>query len=115
MSLLREIGDSLVKYGEILINKTEDFTRTAKTRILIRKKENEINSIKIIIADHVIAQLHKNSAIDTELINPRISAINALNLEITSLRVKLEDMNRKEPAESADSQNIHDEPEEDKE
>lgn len=92
MSLLREMGDSLIKYGEILISKTEDFTRTARIRIEIRKKEIEINNIKIIIADHVIAQTHKKAAIDTELVNARISAINALNLEITGLRVRLEEL-----------------------
>ncbi len=92
MSLLKEMGDSLIKYGEILISKTEDFTRTARIRIEIRKKEIEINNIKIIIADHVIAQTHKKAAIDTELVNARISAINSLNLEITGLRVKLEEL-----------------------
>ena len=92
MSLLREMGDSLIKYGEILISKTEDFTRTARIRIEIRKKEIEINNIKIIIADHVIAQTHKKAAIDTELLNARISSINSLNLEITGLRVRLEEL-----------------------
>ncbi|NLV67519.1 MAG: hypothetical protein GXY14_07565 [Spirochaetes bacterium] len=105
MSLLREMGDSLIKYGEILISRTEDFTRTARIRIEIRKKEIDINSIKIIIADHVIAQTHKKASIDTELINARISTINSLNLEITGLRVRLEELknqgNRTESRENA--------------
>jgi hypothetical protein len=104
MSLLREIGDSLIKYGEILISRTEDFTRTARIRIEIRKKEIEINNIKIIIADHVIAQTHKDDPIDTELINDQISSINSLNLEITGLRVRLEELkNRGSRTESRDN------------
>lgn len=92
MSLLREMGDTLIKYGEVLISKTEDFTRTARIRIEIRKKEIEINNIKIIIADHVIAQTHKKAAIDTELVNARINSINSLNLDITGLKVRLEEL-----------------------
>ncbi|HPS57745.1 MAG TPA: hypothetical protein PK514_06525 [Spirochaetota bacterium] len=102
MSLLSEMGDSLIKYGEILISKTEDFTRTARIRIEIRKKEIEINNIKIIIADHVIAQTHKKAAIDAELVNARISAINSLNLEITGLKVRLEELKNQSNAPESD-------------
>lgn len=92
MSLLRDMGDSLIKYGEILINKTEQFTRTARIRIEIRKKELEINNIKILIADHVIAQAEQNKQPESEFISTRMITIKGLDRDIADLRVRLEEL-----------------------
>lgn len=94
MSLLREMGDSLIKYGEIIIDKTEQFTRTARTRIEIRKKESEINNIKIQIADHVIARMQQKEQVDNEFVIPRINSINNLSKDITGLQTRLEELKR---------------------
>lgn len=92
MSLLRDMGDSLIKYGEILINKTEQITKTARVRIEIRKKEIEINNIKILIADHVIAMAEQNRQPDNEFLVTRMSSIKDLTRDIDELRVKLEEI-----------------------
>lgn len=94
MSLLRDMGDSLIKYGEILINKTEQITRTARVRIEIRKKELEINSIKILIADHVIAQAEQNKSPENEFLATRMKTIAGLDQEIAELRIKLEEIKK---------------------
>ncbi len=107
MSLLREMSDSLIKYGEILIDKTEQFTRSARIRIDIRKKEIEINNIKVLIADHVITSTDQNRPVEIEFLSSRMNAIKGLNSDIEGLRIKLEEQKKQntQTAVSTDAQN----------
>ena len=47
MSFLKSAGDSILKYGEIIINKTEDYARIAKLKIDIKYIEDEIKKCYI--------------------------------------------------------------------
>jgi len=98
MSLLRDVGDSLIKYGEILIDKTENFTRTARTRIQIRKNEQEISNIKIIIADHVLSRRAEGLGPEESLLEQRAGSIKGLEQEIAELRKKLEENGKQPPS-----------------
>jgi hypothetical protein len=42
MGFLKDAGDSLLKYGGILVNKTEEYTRIAKLNLEIKKNESDI-------------------------------------------------------------------------
>ena len=90
MGFMKEISDSMLKVGDILITKTETFTQSARLRIEIRKRELEIEHSKAETGDYVISRTELNQPIENEFIMQRIAIINRLKDEIKELAAKLE-------------------------
>jgi len=57
MSFFREAGDSLIKYSEIIVNKTEEYTKIAKLLLDIKKLESDIEKNQSDLGKFVIVCL----------------------------------------------------------
>jgi|FrelakmetLWP11LW_1041352.scaffolds.fasta_scaffold284097_1 uncharacterized protein Yka (UPF0111/DUF47 family) len=64
MGVLKEVGDSLLKYGEIIVNKTEEYSKILKLKLDIKKIEGEIERIERKTGQHVIDNANNNNPID---------------------------------------------------
>ena len=66
MGIIKEAGDSLIKYGELIVNKTEEYTKIAKLNLDIKKMESEVEKIERKIGQFVIDAIEKGeTTIDT--------------------------------------------------
>lgn len=88
MSIWKEIGDTVLKFGEIVLTKTEIVTRMAKCRIAIKNKESEIDKIRIEIGNYTIIQIEHKEIIDEEFVKSKIENINEIRREIETLTEK---------------------------
>ncbi len=59
MGIFKDAGESLLKYGEIIVNKTEEYTKIAKHTFDIKKLEGDEEKIKIKIGDFIFDKLEK--------------------------------------------------------
>jgi chemotaxis regulatin CheY-phosphate phosphatase CheZ len=57
MSLLKDAGDSIVKYGEIIMNKTEGYTKIAKLSLDVRKYDSDLEKLHIQMGEVMVQQL----------------------------------------------------------
>jgi hypothetical protein len=62
MSFLRDAGDSLVKYSEIIVNKTEEYTKIAKLMLDIKKLESDIEKNQSKLGKFVIVCLENGQS-----------------------------------------------------
>jgi hypothetical protein len=93
MGIFKDAGESLLKYGEIIVNKTEEYTKIAKHTFDIKKLEGDEEKIKIKIGDLVIDKLDKGEK-GVDLKEKEISAlydeIITIREKITSIKVEIE-------------------------
>jgi len=98
MSFLRSAGDSILKYGEIIINRTEDYARIAKLKIEIRFIEDEIekcykNAGKVVISEYSDDMTSFN--IDADLIKNIAESINKYKAQIEEKKRDIAELKRK--------------------
>ncbi len=72
MSFLKEAGDSIIKYSEIIVNKTEEYTKIAKLLLDIKKLESDIEKNQSELGKYVIVGL-ENGQKNLDLADPHIS------------------------------------------
>ncbi len=90
MGFFKELSRYMVKYGEIAITKTEILAKLAKLKIEVKKREMEIEKIKIEIGEYVIAQFEKKDKISDDVIRFKIDSMNSFKQGIDELKIKLE-------------------------
>ncbi len=93
MGILKDAGDSLLKYGEIIVNKTEEYTRIAKLTFDIKKLEGEEEKVKIEIGSLIIEKIGKGVKtlnLNDEEIKSLYDKIKKINDNIKSIRKKIE-------------------------
>ena len=88
MNIWKEIRETLLKFGEIILTKTEILTQMAKYKIAIKNKETEIDKIRSEIGDYTIIQVEQKERIDEEIVKLKIGKINEIRQEIESLNEK---------------------------
>ena len=91
MNIWKEIKEFLLKYGEIIINKTEILTQMAKYKIAIKNREEEINKIRIEIGDYTIIQIEQKETINEEIVKHKVETINRIRSEIEDLNIQYND------------------------
>lgn len=64
MGVFKDVGDSLLKYGEIIVNKTEEYSKILKLKLDIKKIEGEIERIERRIGQHVIEKVLAGENLD---------------------------------------------------
>jgi hypothetical protein len=92
MGFLKEVSQFVIKYGEIALNKTEIFTQMVKVRIEIKKREMEIDKIKIEIGEYTIRQYERKDEINDDAVKPMVDRIYFAEKIIEELRIKLENI-----------------------
>ncbi|HOP29812.1 MAG TPA: hypothetical protein PKZ64_09585 [Spirochaetota bacterium] len=95
MNLWKEIKEFLLKFSEVILTKTDILSQMAKSRIAIKRKEEEINKIRIETGDYTIFQIKQKESIDEDVINQKIEAINRIKKEIEELTEKFNDAKSK--------------------
>ena len=85
MSFLKSAGDSILKYVEVIINRTEDYARIAKLKIDIKYIENEIKKCYISAGKNVISEYGDGTgsfSVDVNLIKDIAESINKYKIQI---------------------------------
>ncbi|MFC1669157.1 hypothetical protein ACFL20_02115 [Spirochaetota bacterium] len=62
MGLLKDVGNSLVKIGGIVADKTEEYTKIAKHTIDLKKHESDLENIESKIGKIVLDRYEKNES-----------------------------------------------------
>lgn len=100
MSFIKQTGESIMKYGEIIVNKTEGYTRIAKLKLDIKRLEGNIEKCHI-KAGVLTTEEYKNGTTSLDLtksemkeiveeIERHTNEINAKKQEIEEIKSKMD-------------------------
>ncbi len=64
MGVFKDMGDSLLKYGEIIVNKTEEYSKILKLKLDIKKIESEIEKLEQKVGGHVISIVENGGSVN---------------------------------------------------
>lgn len=106
MSFFKEAGDSLVKYTEKLVNKTEEYAKIGKLTLDIKKLEGSIDRTNKEIGQYVISKISEGSdslSFSDELIREKSVLIKENLATIDLKRAEIEELKKAKPAASQSS------------
>lgn len=93
MSFFRDAGDSLIKYSEIIVNKTEEYTKIAKLTLDIKKLESDIEKIQSELGRFVIVSFESGQK-SVDMSDPHIADfLNKIKENIAGIESKREEIN----------------------
>ena len=93
MSFLKEAGDSLIKYSEIIVNKTEEYTKIAKLLLDIKKLESDIEKNQSELGKFVIVSL-ENGQKNLDLADPHVADFyKRIKEDMACIETKREEIN----------------------
>jgi hypothetical protein len=98
MGLLKDAGDTFIKFGSLLVNKTEDYTRIARLNIEITRLRGDIEKVKAEIGGHVIElKSAKKSRLDlnSDLIESCVKKINTMEKQIGKKKDEIEEIKKR--------------------
>ena len=96
MGIFKSAGGSFLKYGEKIVNKTEDYTKIAKLKIDIKRLEEEIEKCYIKAGRTAVSEYKKGIASMTlSDIKEVVDKIENSNALIESKRMDIEELKRK--------------------
>ena len=59
MGILKDISEIILKFGEVFVSKTEEYTQVIRHMLEIKKLENETEKIKLMMADYIFNKIKK--------------------------------------------------------
>jgi hypothetical protein len=62
MGILKDAGETIAKYGEIIVNKTEEFAKIAKLNLDIKRLKIDQGIAEKELGRHVIAKIDEGAA-----------------------------------------------------
>lgn len=93
MGILKDVADSVIHYGEMLVTKTEEYTRIARLNLDIRRLSGNVDDIANEIGRYVIEQADTGAG-TVETANPyirdRIGRIKIIEKDIAAKRAEIE-------------------------
>jgi hypothetical protein len=93
MSFFRDAGDSLIKYSEIIVNKTEEYTKIAKLILDIKKLESDIEKNQSELGKFIIVCL-ENDQKSLDLDDPHVVAFfSKIKEDKAGIETKREEIN----------------------
>jgi len=95
MSIWKEVRETMLKFGELVLNKAEILTQMAKLKIAIKNKEGEIDEIRMTVGDYTITQVEQKQLISEEVVQFKIEIIKGIKKEIEELNKKYEEFKSK--------------------
>jgi hypothetical protein len=94
VGILKSAGDSFMKYGELIINKTEDYTRIAKLKIDIKRLETEVDKCHIQAGKLAINE-YNNGNKSFAGFKDIAASIDAHNAQIDEKKQEIEELKKK--------------------
>jgi predicted nucleic acid-binding Zn-ribbon protein len=93
MGILKDTGETIVKFGEIFINKTEEFAKIAKLNVDIKRLQIDQGIAEKDLGRHVIEKIDKGStSIDAS--DPNVkelhAKVNAYKKKINEKKAEIE-------------------------
>jgi regulator of replication initiation timing len=103
MGFFKDAGDSLSRYSEIIVNRTEEYTKIAKLTLDIRRINSDIQKLKIHLAETLFPYLEKDDPIDPTRGEFRhiVDEIRQLDRRIEELEAEIQDLKNHEENSSA--------------
>jgi len=95
MSIWKDVRETMLKFGELALNKAEILLQMAKLKIAIKNKEAEIDEIRMTVGDYTITQIEQKQLISDEIVQFKINIINGIKKEIEELNKKFEELKSK--------------------
>ncbi len=62
MGILKETGETIVKYGEIIVNKTEELAKIAKLNLDIKRMKIDLGIVEKELGRHVIGRIDEGAS-----------------------------------------------------
>jgi len=87
MGLLKDAGDSIIKYSEIIVNKTEEYTKIAKLTLDIKGLESDIKTVERDLGNCIIKKMEQgefDAYKDDEILIKFIDKFKSINNTIES-------------------------------
>jgi|GEM_PF-805756 len=81
MSIFKDASQTLLKYGELLVNKTEEYTKIAKLNLDIKKLEGSIDKMISTAGQYIVEKLDNKESFTQD-----DSSLNETHKEIVALR-----------------------------
>lgn len=94
MGLFKDAGESIFKYGELIVSKTEGYTKIAKLTYDIKKLESAEGKVKVEMGDYIIKKIEAgDSGIDLndKEIKDLHKKIEKIRNDISAIRTKIEE------------------------
>jgi len=107
MGIFKDAGDSLLKYGGIIVNKTEEYTRIAKLTMDVKKYSNDVEKLQAKIGKMVVSEMEKsNGSMDLKdpVIKKYYEEINELKKEIQKTKEEIKKIKDDESSSENSSQ-----------
>ncbi|OHD65321.1 MAG: hypothetical protein A2176_15415 [Spirochaetes bacterium RBG_13_51_14] len=86
MGILKDAGETIVKYGEIIINKTEEIAKIAKLNLDIKRLKIDQGIAEKELGRHVITKIDGGTA----TINASDAKVKEMHQKVTSLNKSIE-------------------------
>jgi hypothetical protein len=87
MGILKDAGDTIAKYGEIIINKTEELAKIAKLNLDIKRLKIDQGIAEKELGRHVIAKIDEGAA----SINPSDQKVKELHQKVAGVKKSVEE------------------------
>jgi hypothetical protein len=87
MGILKETGETIVKYGEILVNKTEELAKIAKLNLDIKRMKIDQGIAEKELGRHVIEKIDQGAA----TIESSDAKVKEMHEKVVSLKKKIDE------------------------
>lgn len=87
MGILKDTGDTIVKYGEIIVNKTEELAKIAKLNLDIKRLKIDQGIAEKELGRHVIARIDEGAP----TIDCADAKVKEMHEKVVSLKKKIEE------------------------
>jgi predicted phage tail protein len=87
MGILKDTGETIVKFGEIFINKTEEFAKIAKLNVDIKRLQIDQGIAEKDLGKHVIEKIDKGAA----AIEASDAKVKELHGKVNTFKKKIEE------------------------
>jgi hypothetical protein len=95
MGILKDAGDSILKYSEKLVNKTEEYAKIGKLTLDIKKHEGDIDKANREIGELVMEKISSGAAsidVNDVILKNLSEKIKSIRLEIDQKKKMIEDV-----------------------
>lgn len=106
MGIFKEAGDTILKYSELIVHKTETYSKVAKISLDIRRRESDIRDIETEIGQLVIARAEKGDSeipLQDTAIKELFDRIKEIKVQIETKKEELKTMKEAPATESRES------------